>query len=57
MFCRNPYKHGMKNAFIPLSDAMSSEKKLTNKKLECIQFAIGDYRPAQVEEVPFFITN
>ena len=50
----NPYKHIIKNAFTPLIDAMSSEKKLSDEKLECLQFGICDYKPEQVEEVPFF---
>ena len=51
---RNPYEHMLKNAFTPFIDNMSSEKKLSDEKLECMQFGICDYRPEQVEEVPFF---
>ena len=54
MSCGNPYKHMIKNAFTPFIDAMSSEKKLSDEKLECMQFGICDYRTEQVEEVPFF---
>ena len=45
MSCGNPYKHMIKNAFRPFSDDMSSEKKLSYEKLECMQFGICDYRP------------
>ncbi|KGF97103.1 hypothetical protein EU96_1744 [Prochlorococcus marinus str. MIT 9302] len=54
MSCGNTYKHMIKNAFTPFWDAISSEKKLSDEKLECMQFGICDYRPEQVEEVPFF---
>ena len=50
----NPYKHIIKNGSSPFSDAMSSDKKLSDEKLECMQFGICDYRPEKVEEVPFF---
>ena len=54
MSCGNPYKHMIKNAFTPFIDPTSSEKKLSDEKLECMQFGICDYRTEQVEEVPFF---
>ena len=54
MSCGNPYKHWIKNAFTPFIDAMSSEKKLSDEKLECMQFCICNYRTEQVDEVPFF---
>ena len=54
MSCGNPYKHMIKNALISFIDSVSSEKKLSDEKLECMQFGICDYRTEQVEEVPFF---
>ena len=54
MSCGNPYKHMIKNAFTYFIDAMSSEKKLCDEKLECMQFGICDYRREQVEVFPFF---
>ncbi len=54
MSCGNPYKHTTKNAFTPFSDTISTEKQLSDEKLECMQFGICDYRLEQVEEVPFF---
>ena len=36
MSCGNPYKRMVKNAFTPFIDAMSSEKKLSDEKFECI---------------------
>jgi len=50
----NSYKHMIKEAFTPFIDAMWSEQKLRDEKLECMQFGICDYRLEQVEEVPFF---
>ena len=50
----NPYKHIIQNAFTPFINAISSAKNLSDKKLECMQFGICDYRPEQVEAVPFF---
>ena len=44
----------IKNALTPSSDFMPSEKKLSDEKLQCMQFGICDYRPEQVEEVAFF---
>ena len=46
-----------KNAFTPFIDTMTLQKKLSDEKLECMQFGICDYRPEQIKEVPFFITN
>ena len=54
MSCGNPYENLIKNAFTPFIDKMSSSKKLSDKKLECMQFGICDYVTEQVEEVPFF---
>ena len=54
MSCVNPYKHMIKNVFTPFNHAMSSQNSLSDEKLECMQFGICDYRPEQVEEVPFF---
>ncbi len=54
MSCGNPYKHIIKNALTPFIDDMSSEKKLSDEKLYCMQFGICDYRTELVEEVPFF---
>ena len=54
MSCGNHYKNIKRNAFKHFIDAISSEKKLSDEKLECMQFGICDYRPEQVEEVPFF---
>ena len=50
----NPYKHMIKNAFTLFCYAISSEKKFSDKKLECMQFGFCGYRLEKVEEVPFF---
>ena len=54
MSCGYPFKHMIKNACTPFIDTMISEKKLSDEKLECMQFGIYDYRPEQIEEAPFF---
>ena len=54
MTCGNPMKHKLQNAFNTFIDAFSSERKLSDDKMECMQFGICDYSPKQVEEVPFF---
>ena len=54
MSCGNPYKHMLKNSFTPFINAISSEKKLSDEKLECMQFGICGFRPELVEEFPFF---
>ena len=54
MSCGNPIEHMMKIAFTPFIDTILSEKKLSDEKLEFMQFGICDYRPEQIEEVPFF---
>ena len=54
MSCGNPFNHMIKNAFTSFIDAISSEKKLSDQKLECMQFGICDYITEQVEAVPFF---
>ena len=54
MSCGNPFENIIKNAFSPFIDIISSEKELSDEKLECMQYGICNYRPEQVEEVPFF---
>ena len=44
MSCGNSYKNIKKNALTPFSDAMSSEKKWSDEKLEFMQFGIYDYK-------------
>ena len=54
MSCGNPMKHIFQNAFNSFIDSISFERKLSDDKMECMQFGICDYSPKQVEEVPFF---
>ena len=54
MTCGNLIKHKFQNAFNSFIDAISLERKLSDDKMECMQFGICDYSPKQVEEVPFF---
>ena len=54
MSCGYPFKHMIKNACTPFIDSISFERKLSDDKMECMQFGIFDYSPKQVDEVPFF---
>ena len=54
MTCGNHIKNKFQNAFNFFIDAISFERKLSNKQMECMQFGICDYSPKQVEELPFF---
>ena len=54
MSCGNPMKHKFQNAFNSFIDSISFERKLSDDKMECMQFGICDYSSKQVEEVPFF---
>ena len=53
----NLIKNKIQHAFGGLFDRLSTERKLTDAQMECMQFGICDYAPKQVEEVPFFIIN
>ena len=55
MICGNPIKYKFQNAFNFLIDAISSERKLSDKQIKCLQFGICDYSPKQVEELSFFL--
>ncbi len=46
-------QHVFRNWF----DKLTSERKLTDDEMECMQFGICNYAPRQVEELPFFIIN
>ena len=35
-------------------DKLTSQRKLTDDQMECLQFGICNYAPRQVEELPFF---
>ena len=41
------------NTFNYFINAISFKRKLSNDKMECMQFGIFDYSPKQLEEVPF----
>ena len=42
MSCGNPYELLIKNALTPFIDNMPSENKLSDEKLECMQFGTCD---------------
>ena len=50
----NLIRNKIQNAFGDLFDKLSTERKLTDNQMECMQFGICDYSPRKVEEVPFF---
>ncbi len=50
----NLIKKKFQHVFDGWFDTFSIERKLTDEKMECMQFGICDYAPRQVEEVPFF---
>tara|TARA_A100001388_G_C28572742_1_gene405068 strand:+ start:193 stop:363 length:171 start_codon:yes stop_codon:yes gene_type:complete len=54
MSCGNPIKHKFQITFNSFIDAISFERKLSDKQMECMQFGICYYSPKKVEEVPFF---
>ena len=54
MTYRNPIKYKFKNAFNSFIDAISYERKLSDDKMECMQFGICKYSPKQEDEMPFF---
>ena len=54
MIYGNPFKNKFQNAFNYFINVISFERKLSDDKMECIQFGICDYSPKQVDELPFF---
>ena len=50
----NLIKNKIQHVFGGLFYMTSTERKLTDTQMECMQFGICDYAPRQVEEVPFF---
>ena len=53
----NPIKHKFQNDLIAFIDEISIERKLSDNKMECFQFGICDYFPAQLEEIPFLLSS
>ena len=45
MSCGNPIKHKVQNLFIIWLNIFSTERKLTNDQIECIQFSICNFAP------------
>tara|TARA_B100000401_G_C52288404_1_gene476859 strand:- start:270 stop:440 length:171 start_codon:yes stop_codon:yes gene_type:complete len=54
MTCGNPIKHKIQKAVDNWLEMLSSERKLSDEQMECMQFGICDFAPRHVEEVPFF---
>ena len=55
MTCGNPMKHKIQNSFNSFIDVISLKRKLSEDKIECMQFGIFEYALKQGEEVPFFL--
>ena len=51
---RNQIKNKIQNIFGDLFHKLTSERKLTDHRMEFMQFGICNYAPTQVEELPFF---
>ena len=43
----------IRDTFKSFIEAISSERKLSDHQMECIQFDVCEYSPKQVEKVPF----
>ena len=54
MTCGNHFKHKIQKVIDNFLDTSSVKEKITDKKMECMQFGICDYIPKQVEEIPYF---
>ena len=50
---RNLIKNKIQNLFEDWFNKLTSERKLTDDQMECMQFGICDYAPRQVEDIPF----
>ena len=54
MTCGNPFKNKIKELFYSYIDMFLVEEKITDEKMECMQFGICDYAPKQIKEIPYF---
>ena len=54
MTYRTLIKNKIRHLFGDSFDKLTSERKLTDDQMECMQFGICNYAPRQVEELPFF---
>ena len=54
MTYENLIKNKIQHVFGRWFDVLSTQRKLTDDQVECMQFGICHYAPRQVEEVPFF---
>ena len=50
----NPFKHKIKESFNNFLNIFSGKEKLTNERIEFMQFGICDHKPKQPEEIPYF---
>ena len=54
MTCGNPFKHKIQKVIVNFLDMFSVEEKITDEKMECMQFGICHYTPKKLEEIPYF---
>ena len=54
MTCGNSLKHKIQKVFSNFLEMFSVKEKITDEKMECMQFGICDYAPKKVEEIPYF---
>ena len=54
MTCENPFKHKIQKVVGNFLDMLSVEEKITDEKMECMQFGICNYVPKKTEEIPYF---
>ena len=54
MTCGNLFKHKIQKLIGNFIEIFSDKEKITDEKMECMQFGICDYAPKKVEEIPYF---
>tara|TARA_B100000212_G_scaffold263881_1_gene203486 strand:+ start:316 stop:486 length:171 start_codon:yes stop_codon:yes gene_type:complete len=54
MTCNNPFKHKIQKVVSNFFDIFTVKEKITDEKMECMQFGICDYATKQVKEIPYF---
>ena len=54
MTCGNPFKHKIQELLENFLEIISFKEKITDEKMECMQFGICDYAPKQIKEIPYF---
>ena len=50
----NPFKHKIQKVIVNFLEMFSVEEKITDKKMECMQFGICDYNSNKIEVIPYY---